>query len=358
VDGCEGWGEAYGPPEVAKAAIDTFFTPLLLGRDIRERESLWHLMFARSVDYGQKGIMIAAISAIDIALWDIAARAAELPLYRFLGAAEQTSIPCYATGFYFTSEKVDEIAKSFADEAACLVDRGFRAVKLKIGLGVENDLRLIKAVRDAVPKSTRVMMDANHAYNSTTAIHVGRRAEEHDISWFEEPVSPLDVEGYRAVRREISIPVAGGECEYTRFGFASLFQAQCLDFAQPDLCACGGITEALKIATLASLRSVHVTPHAWGTSIGQAAALHFYAAQINNPATLVPEEKWIECDQSENRLRDEIVRDPIRLENGCWVLPQTPGLGVEVERSRFAKFTDRASGNGTETRKIYTNSVS
>jgi D-galactarolactone cycloisomerase len=336
--GAVGWGEAYGPAEVAKAAIDSFFAPLVVGRDAREREFLWHLMYASSVDYGQKGIMLAAISAIDIALWDLCAREVNLPLYRYLGGAEQTSVPCYATGFYFCSEDIGTLTSDFAREAERYRSQGFIAMKLKVGLGVRSDLRLIEAVRQAAGDSTCVMIDANHAYDPTTAIDLGRRAERFDLSWFEEPVSPLDVAGYAAVRRALKIPIAGGECEYTRFGFDSLFRAGAVDYAQPDLCACGGITEALKIATLASLHSVHVTPHVWGTAIGQSAALHFYAARQGNPATLIAETKWIECDQSENPLRNSIVRDPICLRDGEWLLPQTPGLGVDVLEDKIAMF--------------------
>lgn len=338
--GLIGWGEAYGPPEVAKAAIDSFFAPLLLGRDPCEREHLWHLMFARSVDYGQKGIMLAAISALDIALWDVCARAANLPLYRFLGGAEQESIRCYATGFYFACDDMRGIVSMFAREAEQYVKLGFGAMKLKVGLGVQNDLKLIEVVRNSIPSDTRVMIDANHAYDPTTAIDLARRAAKYDLAWFEEPVSPLDHEGFASVRRSCEIPIAGGECEYTRFGFASLLRAGGVDYAQPDLCACGGITEGMKIAALASLYSVHVTPHAWGTAIGQAAALHFYAARVGNPATLVPETKWIECDLSENGLRNNIVNKPICLRNGEWVIPQDPGLGMDVLPEAFPAFQE------------------
>jgi D-galactarolactone cycloisomerase len=337
-DGAVGWGEAYGPAEVAAAAIDSFFGPMLIGRDPHDHEALWHFMFARSVDYGQKGIMLAAISALDIAMWDLCARAAGAPLYRYLGASEQKSIPCYATGFYFGSEDIDELVREFAAEAERYRERGFRAMKLKVGLGVKNDLRLIETVRRAAGPETCVMMDANHAYDPNTAIDLGRRAERFDLTWFEEPVSPLDPRGYVEVKRALRIPIAGGECEYTRFGFERLFRLRALSFAQPDLCACGGITEGLKIATLASIHSIHVTPHAWGSAVGQAAALHFYAARMGDPATLVAETKWIECDQSENPLRNEIVREPIDLRDGEWVIPQTPGLGVEVVEDKFGRF--------------------
>ncbi|MEO6922619.1 MAG: mandelate racemase/muconate lactonizing enzyme family protein, partial [Bryocella sp.] len=231
---------------------------------------------------------------------------------------------------------MSELETTFAKEAEQYLAMGFGAMKLKVGLGVRNDLRLIAAVRGAVPEETAVMMDANHAYEPATAIELGRKAEKFNLTWFEEPVSPLDLAGYAAVRRAIAIPLAGGECEYTRFGFDTLMRSGAIDYAQPDLCACGGITEAMKIATLASLHSIHVTPHAWGTAVGQAAALHFYAARVGNPATMVAETKWLECDLSENPLRNAIVEEPICLKNGSWVIPQTPGLGVTPLIERFA----------------------
>jgi D-galactarolactone cycloisomerase len=328
--GITGWGEAYGPPEIAAEAVQSFFAPLLIGRDPRDREALWHLMFGRSVDYGQKGVMLAAISSLDIALWDIGARAAGIPLYRFLGAAEQRSIPCYATGFYFSQDNTQALARDFAAEAEQHLAHGFRAMKVKVGLGVDNDLVLIATVRKTVGPNIGLMIDGNHAYDPITAIDLGRRAEEFDLKWFEEPVTPLDPEAYLEVKRALRIPLAGGECEYTRFGFAPWLHRRAFDYAQPDLCACGGISEGLKIATLATLHSVHVTPHVWGTAVGQAAALHFYAARPSHPATLVPEAKWIENDQSEHPLRNSVVKEPIQFCQGEWLLPQSPGLGIEV----------------------------
>ena len=132
------------------------------------------------------------------------------------------------------------------------------------------------------------------------------------------------------VKRAIAIPLAGGEAEYTRFGFEPLLRRRAVDYAQPDLCACGGISEGMKIAALASVYGIHVTPHAWGSAVGQAAALHFYAALPGPPARVPPAEKLIECDRTENPLRTEIVAEPIRLDAGRLFLPQSPGLGIEV----------------------------
>jgi D-galactarolactone cycloisomerase len=334
--GVTGWGEAYGPAKPAASAVAEFFAPLLIGRDPRDTEALWHFMFARSIDYGQKGLLLAAISALDIACWDIKSRAAGAPLYRLLGAAETASVPCYATGFYFGG--TEPLERKFEREAAIYRERGFRAVKMKVGLGLERDVELVAAVRKALGPAIRLMIDANHAYDPTTAIALARRVESHDIFWFEEPVSPLDIDGYLAVKRATAIPLAGGECEYTRFGFEPWLRRRALDYAQPDLCACGGISEGLKIAALASTYNVHVTPHAWGSGVGQAAALHFYAARPRHPGSLTAEDKMIECDQTENPFRTEIVRSGVRFESGEWLMPETPGLGVEIERAALDQF--------------------
>ena len=207
-------------------------------------------------------------------------------------------------------------------------------MKLKVGLGAGPDAELVGAVRSAAGEGVRLMMDANHAYDAIGAIALGRRVETLDITWFEEPVSPLDLEGYVEVKRALRIPIAGGECEYTRFGFDAMLRRRAVDYAQPDLCACGGITEAVKIATLASVTGVHVTPHVWGTAIGQAAAAHFCAARPAHPASLTPEDKLIECDQTENPLRSEIVREPVCVKEGRVVVPQGARAGRGNRRSR------------------------
>jgi D-galactarolactone cycloisomerase len=182
------------------------------------------------------------------------------------------------------------------------------------------------------------MIDANHAYTPVDAIALGRLVESHRIGWFEEPVSPLDIDGFLEVMQRIAIPLAGGEAELTRFGFEPLLRRRAVDYAQPDLCACCGISESMKIATLASIYGVHVTPHAWGSAVGLAAALHFYAALPGPPATLTPAQKLIECDRTENPLRTAIVAEPIRLEGGRLLLPPGEGLGVEVRKAALAGF--------------------
>jgi D-galactarolactone cycloisomerase len=338
-DGQSGWGEAYGPSAPVVAAIEHFLGPLAIGRDPRDTEELWRFLYARGIDYGQKGTLVAALSALDIAFWDLKAQTAGLPLYRALGASFTESIECYATGFYFPD--TEPFTGRFQREAAGYLAQGFRALKMKVGLGIDRDTRLVAALRREIGPGVRLMIDANHAYTPAEAIALGRRVEEHDIHWFEEPVSPLDVQGYAEVKARLRIPLAGGECESTRFGFAPWFAARAFDYAQPDLCAAGGISEGMKIAALATLANIHVTPHVWGTAIGQAAALHFYAARPRPPFTLTAEAKLIECDRSENPLREGFVRNPIVLTRGRWSLPQTPGLGLEIDRRALDRYTVR-----------------
>src|SRR5712692_398496 len=253
----------------------------------------------------------------------VSARAAAVPLYRLLGGSETDSIPCYATGFYFGGDEKLELR--FAREAEAYLREGFAAMKMKVGLGVDRDAVLVTEVRRAIGSEARLMIDANHAYLAPDAIALARLVECHRITWFEEPVSPLDLGSYLEVKRSITIPLAGGEAEYTRFGFEPLLRHRAVDYAQPDLGACGGISEGLKIATLASLYGVHVTPHAWGSAIGLAAALHFYAALPGPPATLTPPQKLLECDRSENPFRTEIAECPLRLHAGRLYVPQAPG---------------------------------
>ena len=332
-DGLAGWGEAYGPASVTAAIVRDFLGPLLTGRDPRATEALWELLFARSIDYGQKGVMLAAISALDIACWDLKAQDAGMPLYRLLGASPVESIECYWTGFYFGGQEPP--TEHWEREARECLDSGFRAMKMKVGFGAARDADLVSAMRSFVGPDVKLSIDANHAYTPAEAIDLARRVERYGIHWFEEPVSPLDPEAYLEVKARTGIPLAGGECEYTRFGFDRWFRARAIDYAQPDICACGGITEGMKIAALASLTGIHVTPHAWGSAVGQAAALHYYAARPRQPFTLTPEAKLIECDRTENPFRKAIVRRSIELNRGRWILPSSPGLGIEVKPEEF-----------------------
>ena len=199
-------------------------------------------------------------------------------------------------------------------------------MKLKVGFGVEEDAAMTHAVRDAIGDDVALMVDANHAYDAVAAIRLGRMIEHHDIGWFEEPVPPEDIAGYRAVKAAISIPVAGGECEFTRFGFRELLASRAVDIVQPDTCAAGGLSECKKIADMAEAFGVRYNPHVWGTGIAIAASLQLLAVlPSHTPASLKPAEPMLEFDRTEHPIRQALLTQPIEHVRGVVRVPDGPG---------------------------------
>jgi D-galactarolactone cycloisomerase len=175
------------------------------------------------------------------------------------------------------------------------------------------------------------MVDANHAYNASEAIQLARAMEPYDINWFEEPVPPEDIEGYLEVKRNTSIPIAGGECEYTRYGFRPWIERRAVDILQPDLCATGGFSEMCKIVAMASAAHLPVIPHVWGTNVGLAASLQFFAALPHFPERRFPAEPFFEYDRSAHPLREGVTQERFRLQDGYLPIPARPGLGVSLD---------------------------
>ena len=337
-DGTYGWGEGYGPAEVIKSGID-FFTPFLLGKGALEHEILWQEMYRRSMDYARSGAFQAAISAIDVALWDIKGKLLNQPVSVLLGGIKNPIIEPYATGLYFT--RCENLEELLVEEALFYKAQGFKATKMKVGLGIEQDLKYIAAIRKAIGPSMRLMIDSNHAYSYKEAIELARKAEKYDISWFEEPVSPEDYDGYRRLRENTTIPISGGECEYLKFGFKRLFENDCVDIAQPDICATGGLTEAKRITTLAQAYNKDVVPHTWGTWIAISAAIHLVANLDKNPGRMYNDLPTMELDRTENALRDEVTLHNVKLENGHLEVPRAPGLGVDVDMDKLEYYLDK-----------------
>jgi D-galactarolactone cycloisomerase len=224
------------------------------------------------------------------------------------------------------------------DEAHQRVAAGFGAIKLKLGFGLDDDARLCETVRRAVGPTIRIMVDANHAYDALGAIRLGKLIEPYDIAWFEEPVPPEDLAGYREVKAALAIPIAGGEAEFTRWGFRPLITERLVDILQPDLAAAGGISETKKIADMANAFGVRVNPHVWGTAVALAASLQLIATLPHNPPGLHPIEPLLEFDQSEHPIRMAVVREPIVQKDGWVEIPGRPGLGIEIDRDALAKY--------------------
>jgi len=334
--GLVGWGECYGPARVNSAVVKEI-APWLIGEDPLRTDHLWQSVYARLRDHGQKGVVIQGLSGIDIALWDIKGKHFGVPVHRLLGGPRRTEVRAYATGLY--RRKSGDPGKYLAEEAASYVAEGFGAVKLKVGFGIEEDAAMACAVRAAIGRDVALMVDANHAYDAVAAIRLGRMIEELDIGWFEEPVLPEDIAGYRAVKAAITIPVAGGECEFTRFGFRDLLASRAIDIVQPDTCAAGGLSECKKIADMAEAFSVRYNPHVWGTGIAIAASLQLLAVlPSHTPTSLAPVEPMLEFDRTEHPIRQSILVTPIEHIGGVVRVPEGPGLGIEVDRKALARF--------------------
>ena len=335
-DGSYGWGEGYGPATVIRAGIE-FLTPLVVGEDPLQVEAVWNKMHLRSLDYARRGVLVAAISAVDIALWDLRGKLLGQPVSVLLGGRRREQIKVYATGMYFI--ETDDLAGKLVDEAQLYASQGFRALKMKVGLGVRTDVRHVRAVRQAIGDDLQLMVDANHAYSLAEAISFARQIEELDISFFEEPVSPEDYEGYRELRQRTTIPIAGGECEYLLAGFRHLLSNRCVDIAQPDICGAGGLTETKRIVALATAFQTNVIPHSWGSGIAFAAGLHLVSTLDPVPGRLRMPEPLLEMDRSENPLRDKLTTPLFKIEDGRVAVPTAPGLGVDVDPDYLDQFS-------------------
>jgi D-galactarolactone cycloisomerase len=334
--GLTGWGECYGPARMTAAVVQGV-APWLIGEDPLRTGVLWQRIYARLRDHGQKGVVIQGLSGVDIALWDIKGKHFGVPAYQLLGGALRTQVQAYATGLY--RRKSGDPIRYLAEEAAGYVADGFKAVKLKVGFGVEEDAAVTRAVRAAIGPDVALMVDANHAFDAVAAIRLGRMIEPHDIGWFEEPVPPEDLAGYRAVKAALSIPIAGGECEFTRFGFRDLLVSRAVDIVQPDTCAAGGLSECKKIADMSEAFGVRYNPHVWGTGIAIAASLQLLAVlPSHTPASLAPLEPLLEFDRTEHPIRQAILTQPIEHAGGTVRVPDGPGLGIEIDRAALERF--------------------
>ena len=344
--GITGWGEAFAqglePPEIAAAVITHALQPLVIGSDPLDTEVLWHRMYHQTRDYGRKGSVIAAISAVDTALWDIAGKFHGLPIHKLLGGAFRRRVQPYATGFYRIEGQGE--AQRLADEALRHLDAGFGLMKVKLGYGVDDDIACMHAIAKALQgktlhgKAVRLMVDTNHAYGRADALRLGHALADFDLRWYEEPVVPEDLQGYVEMRRRLAMPIAGGENEHTLYGFREFLGAGCVDVAQPDIGSCGGITAGRHIVALAQAHGVQVNPHVWGSAIAQAAALQFIAAVPVAHHSLFAQEPVLEYDRSSHPFRQQLITQPLQSVDGWVEVPMGPGLGVEVDRSVLEAF--------------------
>ncbi|MDE0209640.1 MAG: mandelate racemase/muconate lactonizing enzyme family protein [Boseongicola sp.] len=346
-EGVSGWGECFGPGAVAlanKGIVEDVIRPMVMGSDPLDRDAIWHRVYNLLRDHGQKGMPLQALSGVDIALWDISGKVAGLPLHKLIGGAHRKNVPVYGYGMMLRPEPASELAARFRDEAAAIREAGFVAAKMKVGLGPKNDIRLAEAVREGVGPDFRFMVDANHCYTTSDAFHVGHALEELGAYWFEEPVAPEDLDGYRELRAGLKVNIAGGEAEFNRWGWRAILENRCLDIAQPEACALGGVSEYLRVLALCHAHHTPVVNHVWGSAIAVAANLHLLAAMPTMPGGLNPWEPMLEFDTTENVFRDGLLVEPldvqgqVRRNGGRVAIPSGPGLGVMPDQAFIKKY--------------------
>jgi L-alanine-DL-glutamate epimerase-like enolase superfamily enzyme len=324
-DGLVGWGESHhGRAHTAVAALlQTTLKQLVLGMQATDTVGVWAKIYrGQLASHGMGAGCALAMSGLDMALWDIRGKAAGLPLYKLLGGAAR-GVPAYAGGVALGYQPPDELV----EEARPHVEAGYRAVKLRVGDMVPLDIARMEAVRAAFGPAMEILTDANTAYQLEDVRRVMPAMDALDIGWLEEPFPPHDARLYREARTYGRTPLAVGENHFTRFEFAPLLEQGSVGIWQPDLSKCGGITELLRIAAIASAHKITIHPHSSMTGLNQAATIHVLCA-LDNAG-------YFEADISRGNLfRDALVSTPWRLDADGTVRPnEAPGIGVEVDEA-------------------------
>ena len=327
--GIEGLGFCYcgnAAGWLVTSAVRDLLARHVVGRDSHQTEAIWDAMYRDALLMGRRGAVVRAMSAIDIALWDANAKAAELPLYRYLGAARSAVVPAYASGGYYLAGKSE---RDLAAECAGYVERGFAAVKIKVGrVSAREDAARIAAVRDAIGPDVELFTDANNAWpDATAAIRAIRRWEEYDLGWVEEPNPPDELAAHAAVAAAVEPPIATGEIHQTRWDFQQILDHEAAAILQTDAAVCGGITEFRRIAALAAGRGVTVAPH-W------LADLHVHLVAATPNAT------WVEFFPDTEVLNlMEVFQTRLEVCEAGLAVPQEPGHGVVLDDAAVERYS-------------------
>ena len=325
-EGVEGLGSVYSHPDLVRTIIEGQLRPLLVGADPLEIEACWQRCYALTRWYGRKGAAVSALGGIDIALWDIRGKVEGKRICDLLGSA-RTAVPAYASGLLWQREMGE-----LRDEAQRHLGRGFRAVKMRLGKDPDYDRAALSAVRETIGPEARLMVDGNARYSLSEARRMAPDWLAAGVFWLEEPFAPEQPEAFRALRPSIpGIPLAAGENEFGRQGFKELIDRGVVEIAQPDCCRCGGLTEALRIASEAAERDVRIAPHTWSDAVALTANMHLVAA--------TPHALTVEVDQTGNPFIEALLVGGPRVTEGQVELPQGPGLGVELNQDTVRKYT-------------------
>jgi L-rhamnonate dehydratase len=331
-DGLVGIGNAALAPQVTKQVIDLYLAPLLIGADPWNIEFHWQHMYRKTMAFGRKGIALVAISAVDIALWDLLGKSARQPVFRLLGGRTKPKIPVYASRLYCTP------LPELAAEAKKYKKAGYKAMKLRFGWGpvdgaegMQKNVALVRTVRAAVGDGIDIMADAYMGWTLDYAKRMLPLLEPFNLRWLEEAVIPDDIHGYAELKRAGRVPIAGGEHEHTLFGFRELIEARAVDYIQFDTNRVGGLTAARKIAALAEAHQIPVIPHA-----GQMHNYHIVMASLNSPMAEFFPPVDVEVG---NELFWYIFKGEPSAKDGFIDLNDNlPGLGLTVDEAALKKF--------------------
>ena len=327
-DGVEGIGFCYAGStsgDLVTTAVRELLAPLLVDQDPYRVEGLWQEMYQEALLHGRVGSVMRAISALDIALWDRNARAANLPLHRYLGAFYKDTVPAYASGGYYLEGKSPEM---LGEEMTHYVEMGFNAVKMKVGrLDPQSEEKRVAAARDAVGSEVLLMLDANNAWSDLpTALRFVKRIEKYDPYWIEEPFSPDDIQNHARLAERTPVLVATGEIEAGRWRHKELLEKGAAAILQTDAAVCGGISEFRRIAATADSYGVTIAPH-WFHDLH----VHLVAATPNGRFV-----EYFPDDQVLNFRR--LIDHQLELRDGELVLPKLPGLGFNFDQEAVARF--------------------
>ena len=315
-NGLIGLGAAYSYPDLVRIIIEKQLKPMLIGADPLDIEANWQKMYDLTRWYGRKGVAISSLGALDIAFWDLRGKAEGQPLYKLLGS-DRNAVPAYASGLFWQ----DDVCL-LEKEAARHWSRGFRRVKMRLGRTEAYDMAAVEAVRRGIGPDGDVLVDGSHRYTLETAERLGHFLAEQKVFWFEEPFPPEDIDSYAALRGRISVPLAAGENDFGVQGFRELVRANALDILQPDACRAGGVTESIRVGRLAAKANLRIAPHTWSDAVALVANAHIVAA--------LPNAITVEVDQSGNPFIEELLSEPLRIEDGLLRLPEAPGLGIDL----------------------------
>ena len=328
--GIVGWGEAHAAraPTAMAELINTTLRQLVVGRDPSDTQGIWEYVYRMQIaSHGMGTAAVIGLSGIDLALWDIRAKAADQPLYQLLGG-KNDPIDAYAGGVSLGYQSPEQLIA----EIEKLTERGYRAIKLRIGDSIARDRTRIESVRKHFDGELAILVDANTAYSLDDALLISPVLDACGVGWLEEPFPPQHYESYRELAAHTKVPLAAGENHYTQFDFLRMRDDKAITVWQPDLSKCGGLTEALRIAELAAQNGIKIHPHTSLTGINMAASIHFLSA-ISNAG-------YFEADVSVfNPFRDELSgKSHHALAHGMVQSLDEPGIGIEIDESSISLY--------------------